>query len=442
MKKASSIGHRLWQAFIFQALLISITALAGVYAARYVLGDILIHTALEDEAAHFWSSYERDKTVSLPATYNLTGYLLPDDADRLPAKFANMKPGFRELSDQDSGFLVVYASNKGDKTLVLVFNGQQVGKLVLFFGMLPLSGVLIVIYLSSWLAYRFSSRAVSPIIKLSKEVEELDPGSDDFSTDLKIVLADYENIDHDVSTLSAALSKLSDRIEAFVLRERNFTRDASHELRSPITVIKIATDILLADENLSTNNRRTIERIKHNASDMEELIQALLLLARESDNALSIDTVCVNDVIKEEMERSANLLDDKPVKINFTSEKKLLVTSSDKVLSVLIGNLIRNAYSYTDEGSVDILVTDIGFSIRDSGVGMSAEEMDRMFKPFQRGGSKPRGGYGVGLTIVKMLSDRFHWPIIIDSELHKGTTVKVDFLSKDSSEGRPNRLNF
>ncbi len=428
MKKASGIGHRLWQAFILQALLISIAALAGVYAARYVLGDILIHNALEDEAEHFWSRYEKDKTVSLPATYNLTGYLLPDDADRLPAKFANMKPGFRELSDRESGFLVVYSSNRVDKNLVLVFNGQQVGKLVLYFGMLPLSGVLIVIYLSSWLAYRFSSRAVSPIIKLSQEVEKLDPGSADFSTDLKLVLADYKNSDHDVSTLSAALARLSDRIEAFVLRERNFTRDASHELRSPITVIKIASDLLLADEDLSANNRRTIERIKRNASDMEELIQALLLLARESDNALSIDTVCVNDVIEEEMERSSNLLVNKAVKVNFTSEQNLLISSSDKVLSVLIGNLIRNAYSYTDEGSVEIRVTDTSFSISDSGVGISAEDMDRIFKPFQRGGSKQRGGYGVGLTIVKMLSDRFHWPISIDSELHKGTTVKVDFL--------------
>ena len=430
MKKASGIGHRLWQAFILQALLISVAALAGVYAARYVLGDILIKTALENEASHYWGRYEKNEHASLPATYNLTGYLLPDDTARLPHKFSDMRPGYKELSDDESGFLVVYSEAKDDKTLVLVFDGQQVGRLALFFGMLPLAGVLIVIYLSSWLAYRFSSRAVSPIIKLSKNVEELDPGSDDFSTDLKLVLADYKNIDHDVSTLSVALSRLSDRIEAFVLRERNFTRDASHELRSPITVIKIASDLLLADESLSPANLRTVERIKNNASDMEELIQALLLLARESDNALSMDPVCVNDVVEEEMERSASLLVDKPVEVTFKSEQDLVIDSSDKVVSVMIGNLIRNAYSYTDEGKVEISVENNRFSISDSGIGMSQEELDKLFQPFQRGRSKQRGGYGVGLTIVKMLSDRFHWPISIDSEIHRGTTVAVEFSPK------------
>ena len=427
MKTDSGIGQRLWQAFLLQALVISIAALSGVYAARYILGDVLIKRALEDEARHFWSRYEEDNTTSRPATYNLTGYLLPDDSEAMPAKYTDMRTGFHELAGSGSGFNVVYTTSNMDKNLLLVFDGQQVGKLALFFGMFPLAGVLIVIYLASWLAYRFSSRAVSPIIKLSRDVESLDPGSKDFATDLKLLLADYQNSDYDVKTLSAALSRLSDRIDTFVVRERNFTRDASHELRSPITVIKIAADLLLADDSLSAGSRRTVERIKGNASDMEELIQALLVLARESDKALSMDPVCVNDVIREEMERTQVLLEGKQVNVTFESEQELVINGSDKVVSVLIGNLIRNAYSYTDEGRVDISIRGNRLSISDSGVGMSNDELDTMFKPFQRGGSKQRGGYGVGLTIVKMLSDRFHWPININSELGKGTSVTVDF---------------
>lgn len=434
MKSNSGINHRLWQAFILQALVISIAALSGVYAARYVLGDILIKRALEDEANHFWSRYEANPDASRPSTYNLTGYLLPDDQAKMPAKYAGMQSGFYELESDDSDFYVVYGTTNNDKNLLLVFAGHQVGKLALFFGMFPLAGVLIVIYLSSWLVYKLSSRAVSPIIKLSREVESLDPGSDDFATELKMVLSDYTNTDHDVRTLSAALSKLAGRIEAFVMRERNFTRDASHELRSPITVIKIATDLLLGDRNLSAANRRTVERIKTNASDMEELIQALLLLARESDNALSMDVISVNDVIREEMERTQELLEGKPINVTFEADNELLIKASDKVVSVMIGNLIRNAYSYTDEGCVDIAIRDNRFSIRDSGIGMSSDDMERMFKPFQRGQSKQRGGYGVGLTIVNMLSERFHWPLAVDSELNKGTTVTVTFTAADGGE--------
>ena len=428
MKKNSGIGQRLWQAFLLQALLISIAALTGVYAARYVLGDILIKRALENEAEHFWTQHVRDSDFPRPFTYNLTGYLLPEDEAILPAKLSELGTGFHELSDEDSDFYVVYNSEKEGEKLFLVFNGQQVSELALFFGMFPLAGLLIIIYLSSWIAYRFSSRAVSPIIKLSQDVERLDPGSDDFATELKMLLSDYTHSDRDVRTLSAALSKLSERIEAFVLRERNFTRDASHELRSPITVIKIASDILLNDEHLNEASRRTVERIKNNASDMEGLIEALLLLARESENVLSLDPVCVNDVVREEMDRTEELLQEKSVKVSFVANQDLIVDASDKVLSVMIGNLIRNAYSYTDEGRVDIRVEDNKLYISDSGIGMSNDDVELMFKPFQRGQNKRRGGYGVGLTIVKMLSERFRWPISIESELNKGTTVIVTFI--------------
>lgn len=431
MKANRGIGHRLWQVFILQALLISIAAITGVYAARFVLGDILIRRALEDEATHFWDQYEIGNEFTRPQTYNLTGYLIPDDAGILPDYLSDLGPGFHELVEEESDFFVVYNSSRFEKDLLLVFDGKQVSELALFFGMFPLVGLLIIIYLSSWLAYRYSSRAVSPIITLSKDVERLDPGSDEFATDLKVVLSDYTNSDHDVRTLSAALSKLSDRIESFVLRERNFTRDASHELRSPITVIKIAADLLLNDNKMDDVNRRTVERIKNNAADMEELIQALLLLARESDSGLSLEPVCVNDVVQEEMERAEDLLSGKPVAASLQAEEKLIVEASDKVLSVLIGNLIRNAYSYTDDGSVVIQITGQQLTIKDSGIGMPGEDVDKMFKPFQRGQARQRGGYGVGLTIVKLLSDRFHWPIKVESEVKMGTTVTVSFPSYD-----------
>jgi signal transduction histidine kinase len=434
VKNNGGINHRLWQAFLLQALMISVAALAGVFAARYVLGDILIKRALEDEAGHFWTRFDADADASRPSTYNLTGYLLPDDKESMPAKFAHMDVGFYELDDKDSDFYIVYGTAHMDKKLLLVFAGQQVAELALFFGMFPLAGLLIVIYLSIWLSYRFSSRAVSPIIKLSRDVESLDPGSADFATELKMVLSDYTNTDHDVRTLSVALSRLSDQIEAFMLRERNFTRDASHELRSPITVIKIAADLLLTDGNLGSTSRRTVERIKTNASDMEELIQALLLLARESDNALSMDTVCVNDVVREEMERTQELLNGKRIQVSFQSSEDLTIKASDKVVSVMIGNLIRNAYSYTDEGRVQIVIEKNRLSICDSGIGMSNDDIELMYKPFHRGQNKKRGGYGVGLTIVKMLSERFHWPIVIESELNKGTTVIVSFPTENMEE--------
>ncbi len=423
MKNKIGISHRLLQVFLIQAALISLIALLGVYAARYVIGDVLIQRALDDEANHYWMTYEQDKNAARPNTYNLHGYL--QSYDDIPDTFIKLDPGLHKLKNENSDFYIIHISENEGKKLYLEFDGEQVSELALFFGIFPLAGFLIAIYLSGWVSYRFLSQAVSPIVKLARTLENLDPQSEEFAEKLKHALP--QNIDQEVAVLAHALSGLSDRIESFVVRERNFTRDASHELRSPITVIKIASDMLLDDESLEDSQRKQISRIKNNASDMEELIEALLILARESDNKLSSDIISINDIVKEEIDRTINLISDKPVEVEFQEDNKLYITGSDKVLSVMIGNLIRNAFSYTDRGNVIIKVRNLDLIIEDSGIGMPEQDIEKMFKPFQRGESKLRGGYGVGLTIVKMLSDRFIWPIDVESQLDKGTRVTVNF---------------
>ncbi len=429
MKTDTGINQRLLKAFIVQAILISVIALLGVYAARYVIGDILIQRALDDEASHYWVLYDKDKQAPRPNTYNLTGYIKSLDKN-IPTEFLVLGVGLHKLTDSNSDFYIVRVSKREGETLYLEFDGQQVSELALFFGVFPLAVFLIVIYLSGWVSYRFISQAVSPIIKLAKTLEKLDPQSEEFSEKLKQALP--ANVDQEVAILSQALSDLSERIESFVVRERNFTRDASHELRSPITVIKIATEFLLEDETLNEAQIRPLQRIKNNAADMEELIEALLILARESDSALSFESVCINDVVSEEVERTSSLLLNKSVNVSVVENNKLYVTGSDKVLSVMIGNLIRNAFSYTDEGRVTITISTKDMMIEDSGIGIAKEDVEKMFKPFQRGNNKQRGGYGVGLTIVKMLSERFHWTIDVDSQLGSGTRVKINFPEASS----------
>ena len=423
MKNRAGISQQLWQAFLIQAALISLVAISSIYAARFVVGDILIRRALQEEENHFWQLYEQDPQVSRANTYNLTGYLQPDDV--VPDYLVNLAPGFHKLQTRQDALTTTYVTEEHGKKLFLEFDNKQVGNLALLFGMLPLLVILFIIYLSSWIAYRFSSRAVSPIIKLAREVENLNPASEGFADRLKQSL--MINSNREVKTLSEALHGLSDRIEKFLERERNFTRDASHELRSPITVIKLATEMLLNDPLLDARNLRQVERIRRNAEDMEELIETLLLLARESEKMLSSDLVSINDIVSEEIDRAGSLLEGKRVKISYIAHNHLNVIASDKVLSVMIGNIIRNAFSYTDEGEVKIVINGTSLIIEDSGIGIPDTQMDSLFRPFQRGKHKQRGGYGVGLTIVKMLSDRFGWPIQIESELSRGTRVTIAF---------------
>ena len=160
---------------------------------------------------------------------------------------------------------------------------------------------------------------------------------------------------------------------------------------------------------------------------MEELTSAFLLLARESQTGLPREATCVNDVLIEEMDRARIIATGRPIESKLIATHRLYVDAPEKLLPVLLGNLLRNAFSYTDVGTVTVYVDATSVVIRDTGVGMAAEQIDSMYQPFVRGELVRRGGHGVGLTIVRRLSERFGWPVSIESSLGVGTSVTIRF---------------
>jgi signal transduction histidine kinase len=416
----SRIRAWLGRAFLLQAALISTAAIVGVFVASALLEGVLIRAALNDEMHHFRAQRDADPQFQLPNTRNLRGYF---DGTTPPA-LRSMTLGYHDWEHEGVEY-VVYITERDQQRLYLTFDRTNVDRLAAYYGLVPLAAVLLVLYVSTWVGFRGLRRAVSPVIALARKVRELDAGQ--ANTESVQTLQVPEDADEEVRELTDALLRYSQRLARFLERERQFTRDASHELRSPLTVIRMAASILLADPELSESSRRTAQRIQRAAHDMEELTNAFLLLARESETGLPVEAVCLNDLIADEVERARALAADKPVSAQVRSSHRVFVEAPEKVLSVLLGNLLRNAFSYTDAGEVVVDIGDGRVSIRDTGVGIAADRIEDMFRPFVRGEGNRRGGHGVGLTIVRRLSDRFGWPIRITSQPGVGTTVDISF---------------
>jgi len=413
---------RAWfgRAFMLQVGLISLAAVIGVWVASALLEGVLIRAALDDEVAHFWQQRDVNPGFQLPNTRNLRGYF----EDTVPAELRAMPLGYQDWAHDGLDYVVDVTERDG-RRLYLVFDRTNVSRLAAYYGLVPLAAVLLVLYVSTWLGFRRLRRAVSPMIALARKVRELD--EDPANIERVQSLQVPEDADEEVRELTDALLRYSKRLAHFLERERQFTRDASHELRSPLTVIRIAASILLEDPELGESKRRTAQRIQRACHDMEELTSAFLLLARESETGLKMEAICVNDLIAEEVDRAKLLAADKPVTAEVRSTHRVYVEAPEKVLSILLGNLLRNAFSYTDAGQVTVEIGAGKVSIRDTGVGIAAEKIEEMFRPFVRGEGNRRGGHGVGLTIVRRLSDRFGWPVSIASDPGVGTTVEISF---------------
>ncbi|HEX4854443.1 HAMP domain-containing sensor histidine kinase [Arenimonas sp.] len=423
----SGLRRKIWVAFILQAAAISFAAVLGVYGASAVLKHVLIQRALQEEATHYWQRLASDAQAQVPDTYNMTGFLVPAGGSQaaLPEKLRPLDVGFHALSRAEGGSLVLVERDRNGHMLYLLFKQEQVDSLAFWFGVTPLAIVLVVIYVIAWSTYRTSKRAVSPVIWLAGQVQRWDPKHPEASA------LRPENLPVDVEgetlVLASSLHDFASRIESFVERERDFTRDASHELRTPLTVIRVAGDMMEADENLSPLSRRALKRIQGAGRDMEALIEAFLILAREGDTGLPDDDFAVSSVVEEEVDKARVLVATKPVELRLVKEDDFHLHAPARVLSVLLSNLLRNACHYTDQGSVTVYLRRGSIAVADTGVGMTPDELARVFEPFYRGGDRKKDGQGIGLSIVQRLSQRYGWPVRLESEAGKGTVATISF---------------
>lgn len=412
------IRARIGRAFLLQTLFISLAGVAGVVLAAVLLQGVLIKQALRDEEQYFWKQYDINPAFQLPHTRNLSGYFDEDASTEL----RNWDLGFHVWHHDGQEFLV-FVSEHSSKRLYLVFDKSNVNSLAAFYGLIPLAVGLLVLYISAWFGYQISRRAISPIITLAKRVRIMQPGHEDQSM-ISDSIPDKEG---EIRELADALQRYAERLKVYVDREREFTRDVSHELRSPLTVIQMSASAIANEEGLSESAQRALDRIRKSAKDMEDLTRAFLLLAREADTQMPMAEVCVNSIVDEELERARVMVSDKPVSVSVVAQCKIYVVTSEKALSSCIGNLLRNALAYTDQGEVRVMIERNRVRVVDTGPGMDTDRVNQLFKPFVRGEGSAKPGYGVGLAIVKRLSDRFGWAINLQSKMGSGTTVEISF---------------
>ena len=419
------IARRFWRAIALHLGLVAAAVALGIYAANWVIKERLIKQALTTEAEHFWDQIKIYPGFPLPNARNLVGYgSLVGRSGFLPEALRDLPIGFHELKNE-SDYKVVFISERGSQRLYLTFNSGAVTELALLFGLVPLAILLFVLYGSVFVSYRLFRNSVSPVIKLAQKVEKLGLDKLD-STDFDIKdLPD--NVDQEIVSLTAALNKLMQRIESFVTREREFTRNVSHELRTPLTVINIACDLMLGEPELNLKAKSSVTRIKRASTNMANLVETFLLISREMENELSIESISVGDIVKSEAEIIKIIIENKPIELKLNLDTELLVHANEKVLSGLISNLLRNAATYTDKGHISIKTLQDRIEVADTGIGMTQDEIKQIFDAHFRGNHQKRVGHGIGMTIVKKFADRFDWGIEVESSPDIGTQVSVIF---------------
>lgn len=418
------LPRKLRYAFVRQAAMASFAIVLGIFAAGTVVKNLLAAQQMHSEAESYWNARARDPGAPLPGTSTVQGFFVEagGDPQALPAELRELETGIAQLPSLKRKALV---DRHAEGTLYLTMSFALVERVILWTGVASTLIALFAVYVVTWLTYRTSRRLVTPVNWLASEVSRWDPRDPNATTIAPEHMPDEAG--SEVHQLGGALRDLTDRVRDFVQREREFTRDASHELRTPLTVIRVATDLMLGDADVPARAHRSLSRIQRAGRDMEAVIDAFLILAREEGIAPQTEDFDVRDVVYEEVAKVRPLLVGKPVEMVVTEAGSPRLHASPHVLSVMLGNLLSNACTFTEEGMIELRLEPDRIVVRDSGIGMSAATLEKACDPFYRADLFNPTGKGMGLSIVRRLGDRFGWPVTLESTPAVGTTATVRF---------------
>lgn len=297
----------------------------------------------------------------------------------------------------------------------------------LFLTILLLSIVsLIVIY---FVGSFFADRVLHPLKLMNQEINNIT------ATNLDLRVSTDVNQD-ELSRLGNTFNTMLDRLEQSFDSQKQFVSNISHELRTPLAAVIAELELSLVKEQEKEEYVRTIENALGDAKRLVRLSNSLLDFAKASYDPTEIvfKPTRVDEVVLDACQKiqKANsgytfgfMIDER-----IDSEELVTVYANPYLLEVAIANLLENACKYSDNHHGTVSISNLNgaviIEIADQGLGMSAEDLDSIFKPFFRGeNGKHFDGNGIGLSLTKKVIDLHKGTIIVQSEVNKGTTFTI-----------------
>jgi len=270
-------------------------------------------------------------------------------------------------------------------------------------------------------------RALQPVDKIAQTAREIEEG--DLSRRINV------NTKDELGRLAATLNEMIGRLEKAFQRQKQFTSDASHELRAPLAVIEAESSLALQKERPSSDYRRSLEIISQESKQMSSLIDQLLTLARADagKEQWNFTEVNLGKLINNLSTDVEILCQEKGLSFQLGQTQDLVVKGDEARLRELFMNLLDNAIRYTPSpGTVSVSFRReeqmAVVAITDTGVGIPAEDIPFIFERFYRvdkSRSRAEGGSGLGLAICKHIVEAHGGKIEAESQVGVGSTFSV-----------------
>ena len=425
MQYRRRLRSRIVLSFLLLGTLLSVLFAISTLALQNYLEDQLIGETLAQELDDYVSQLRLDSSVVEPFYTRIQGYITrPGDPNQtVSAEVRDLPSGVHDVKISDGVFKVAIRKDE-DLWAFLIYDvceNQRIKTQLIFW----LVGVVMVFSaLSFMLGAWSSSHVMKPVTDLAARLDNLNEEA--ISERLSKHFADDE-----VGQLATALDSYADRLHHLVERDREFNADVSHELRSPLTVITGATELLLAQPDLEPKVRTRLLRIARAARQSADITTALLHMVR-AEQGIDKDSTAhnVGRIVNEVVHLYEPLVGNKQLVLRVEEKDRLSVIAPESVVAVTVGNLIGNAMRYTLEGEVVITIGNGRVKVEDTGPGIPEEDLERVFDRHYRGQNITGKGSGLGLAIVKRLCELYGWSVQFSNRESGGLRAELRFFGE------------
>lgn len=286
----------------------------------------------------------------------------------------------------------------------------------------------ILIILTALVGYIISKRAMRPVKRITDTVKEI-RSSHDLSKRVKLGKGNDE-----IYRLAHTFDELLSDVDSAFKREKQFTSDVAHELRTPITTVKIAIDDILKRDDLDKELIEELMIIQKKNDMMAKMVSELLALSRADQGRLEIkkEKIDLSDLTLMILDSFKEMIKDDDIDLLADIEPEIYIEADEVLIMRLYNNVLENARKFTKSKiSVALKSSDdkVSISISDDGIGIKDEDKEKIFDRFyQADTSRNKEGSGLGLSMVKWIAEVHDMSIDVRSTLGEGTTFT--FITK------------
>jgi two-component system sensor histidine kinase QseC len=376
-----------------------------------------LESARHDEAGPFGHQYETKIAFQV---LDAQGRLLMRSASAPDAPFAPLAPGF-----STRGSWRVFTLQSGERWVQAAESDEVRDELSVKLAAAAVTPLVAGIPLLLLLITLLMRYGLAPLGELARRIARREPAS--------LAPIALPRSSAEIEPVLRALNGLLERVQSAIARERRFTADAAHELRTPLAALKVHAQNA-ARAGSEAERRASLERMMAGLERSVRLVEQMLALSGAAAARAAPAPVSLNQVVEDALDDVLPKLKERRIKVSVASEPadaELAVRGDRDKLTCLARNLLDNAARYAPAGSavrVDLCAAPhaVTLAVSDQGPGIAPEQRERVFESYYRIPGSPGDGSGLGLAIVREIAAQHGGSVEIGAaEDARGTRVQV-----------------